>query len=733
MSDPECSLPKFTIHQVGDIETLSQIYPQNITALKIPKLWTKTKGRGIVVAILDTGIQSHPDLVKNIDFSKCRSFIDGEGIFDDFIGHGCIEGDSLIYTNEGIEPIENFCERYLNIENITDISAEKINTYSLNSKTGQCEINPITHVHRTFISDDIVEISLTGNIQLRLTKWHPVYVKTVQGLIEKKRADELCLGDYLIIPSGEQTGQLNKDYITLEYGTYLQCQNCQHILKYNRTAASPNPRICKKCRKKQIIAKKHKTIFDEGFAYLLGIIVTDGHIMYGKNKRVEISSTTPEILDKCYNILKKNNILVTYNYSALIPRLLIYSKDFVDFCIECGVRYTNKTYDQTVPWIISKSPKTVINAFLGGVIDGDGCISKTNVKNRITSASLKMIKELCMLMNSLGINSSYQKQEPSDTSTFVGKVPVYNVVFSHLPVNIAEHLAHPSKIERSKIHNGESIYPDRRKIINIDKKAFTGVFYDLTVENATTYLANGIFVSNTHVAGTVSAQNDEQGVVGVAPEATIVSIKVLDKTGFSRNNSIVKGLTYCLQLQPDIINMSLGGNSEMPEALSVIQKLIKQNTIVVASAGNTGKEGVTYPAFYDEVISVGSYSNSLFKDKSIFSSYGKELDILAPGEEIFSTFLNGQYSVMSGSSMSTPHVSGVIALLLSYYKSKNRTLSVDEVRKLLLDNTSDIGAKGFDKESGWGIIDPDKLFSNLLGEPVVKKTLWQKLKSIFKR
>lgn len=236
-----------------------------------------------------------------------------------------------------------------------------------------------------------------------------------------------------------------------------------------------------------------------------------------------------------------------------------------------------------------------------------------------------------------------------------------------------------------------------------------------------------------HCSGIIAAQNDEQGIVGIAPEATIVSVKVLNKNGTSQGNSVVEGLKYCLTLNPDIINLSLGNPAPMPEAYEIIKKLVKNNVVVIASAGNNGTEGILYPAAYDEVIAVGSYSNSMLKDRSLFSSYGDALDIMAPGEEIFSTFLNGQYCVMSGTSMAGPHVAGVTALLLAYYKSHNKTINVDGVRNLLLTTAGDIGKKGFDKESGWGIIDPDKLFSNLPSDITIKKpSLWQKIKSIFR-
>lgn len=239
----------------------------------------------------------------------------------------------------------------------------------------------------------------------------------------------------------------------------------------------------------------------------------------------------------------------------------------------------------------------------------------------------------------------------------------------------------------------------------------------------------------THVSGIISALNNSYGVVGVAPQATIVSIKVLNKLGFSQNNSVIKGLEYCLSLKPDVINMSLGGSAPMPEIQPILKELVERNIVVVCSAGNTGetdKPEVVYPAHYDECIAVGSCSESLLQDRSLFSSYGETIDFLAPGENILSTYRDNGYGVLSGTSQSAPFLSGLIALILSYYKKQNKIITVDEVRKLLVQTADDIGEKGFDNQSGYGIINPIKVFSSIDKKDFPeKKTFWQKIKSLF--
>lgn len=236
----------------------------------------------------------------------------------------------------------------------------------------------------------------------------------------------------------------------------------------------------------------------------------------------------------------------------------------------------------------------------------------------------------------------------------------------------------------------------------------------------------------THVSGTIGATDNSEGIVGIAPEVTIVTAKVLDRNGRSRDNSILKGLEYALQINADVVNMSLGGTGPMPEVHEVVKKLTARNVPVICSAGNNGENKVLYPAQYDECIAVGSYSDSMLKDRSIFSSWGETLDIMAPGEKILSTFLNGTYSVMSGTSMAAPVVSGVVALLISFYKKQNKILTVDQIKTILYNNALDIGEKGKDVQNGYGIINPEAIFgTNTQSFKTVK--FFQKIQNFFSK
>lgn len=280
------------------------------------------------------------------------------------------------------------------------------------------------------------------------------------------------------------------------------------------------------------------------------------------------------------------------------------------------------------------------------------------------------------------------------------------------------------------LDSGCSIHPDLKD--NIDFKLSRSFIPNEDIYDQ--YVGHG-----THVAGIVAASLNESGVVGVAPEAKIVTIKVLGKNGYSVGNSIVQGLDYCLELKPDIINMSLGGpclTNQYDATHERIKKLTEMGIIVICAAGNDGIDNVLCPAQYDETVAVGSYAPATIRSRSTFSSYGDTLDVMAPGEEIVSTWLNGQYAALSGTSMATPFISGVIALMLSYYKAQNKKLTVEEIKEKLISNCIDIGSKGKDKYTGWGIVNPEQIFLPLSTKPAPatqKKSFWQKIKSWFSK
>ena len=195
----------------------------------------------------------------------------------------------------------------------------------------------------------------------------------------------------------------------------------------------------------------------------------------------------------------------------------------------------------------------------------------------------------------------------------------------------------------------------------------------------------------THVCGTIAGLMNNMGVVGVAPDAKLIILKVLEKSGSGTLVSIIDAINYAIELKVDIISMSLGTKSDIQELHDVIIKAVNSNILVVCATGNEGDGNditneFSYPAGYNEVISVGAVDEN--KSAAMFTNSNKEVDIVAPGVNIISTHINGRYANLSGTSMATPHVSGALALLIEWStKEFGRRLTETELYGQLIKNS----------------------------------------------
>lgn len=166
----------------------------------------------------------------------------------------------------------------------------------------------------------------------------------------------------------------------------------------------------------------------------------------------------------------------------------------------------------------------------------------------------------------------------------------------------------------------------------------------------------------THVSGTIAAVKDGKGVVGVAPKARLYAVKVLDKDGGGSLVSIVKGLIWCGKNNIQVANMSLGAPIGTVFMHWAIMYATSKGVTVVAAAGNEGG-ALGYPGAYPEVIAVSAVDA---RGKiAEWSSRGKQVAFAAPGVDVLSDWPGGGLSTLSGTSMATPHVTGLAALAVS--------------------------------------------------------------------
>lgn len=207
----------------------------------------------------------------------------------------------------------------------------------------------------------------------------------------------------------------------------------------------------------------------------------------------------------------------------------------------------------------------------------------------------------------------------------------------------------------------------------------------------------------THVAGIIGAENNGFGTKGVAPDADVYAVKSLERSGSGSLSSILAGIDWAITNKMDIINLSLGTQTNSAAFQAMVDKAYAKGILVVAAAGNDGSaagndDTVDYPARYDSTIAVGAVDSSL--KRASFSSTGNAVDIAAPGQSILSTYLNNGYARMSGTSMATPYVSGELALL----KQANPTADHVRLRNALQETSRDLGTEGKDSWFGYGFM-----------------------------
>jgi serine protease len=264
----------------------------------------------------------------------------------------------------------------------------------------------------------------------------------------------------------------------------------------------------------------------------------------------------------------------------------------------------------------------------------------------------------------------------------------------------------------------------------------------------------------THVTGIIAAQPQAQNtsafIKGIAWGAEIMPLRVLGING-GTSYDLIQALRYAAGLPndshrlpekpADIINLSLGGSQFSVAEQATIDEVIQSGAIVVAAAGNQGQEQVNYPAAYKDVIAVGA--TDINGEIAPYSNSGAFIDVVAPGGYCLSTHCtNGIRSLsamgairegsdsrqsawksISGTSMATAHVTGLLAVVRSYLPS----LDAKQLHQLLRSQaiTSDIGQAGFDTKSGWGEINSQKLMNLMDSSDLNAPSAWASKSELF--
>lgn len=223
----------------------------------------------------------------------------------------------------------------------------------------------------------------------------------------------------------------------------------------------------------------------------------------------------------------------------------------------------------------------------------------------------------------------------------------------------------------------------------------------------------------THCCGVIGARDNTSGVIGIANKCRLLVAKVLGDNGTGSSQSVAAGIKWAVDRKAHIVSMSLGSPYPDARIKAAVEYALAKGVIVVAAAGNEGPnlDTVGYPARWSGVISVGAINEQ--RKVPNFSSRGERVDICAPGVNIVSDWPPTGMASLSGTSMATPHVTGVIALMLAKHLrdgGSSPAKTPDQIRQHLIQNAIDLGEPGKDPAYGYGLIDPAKL---LLPPPVI--------------
>lgn len=240
----------------------------------------------------------------------------------------------------------------------------------------------------------------------------------------------------------------------------------------------------------------------------------------------------------------------------------------------------------------------------------------------------------------------------------------------------------------------------------------------------------------THVSGTIAASLNNDGVVGVAPKAKILSLKVLSGEGFGNYEWIISAINYAVEWRGPknervrVISMSLGGPEDVPELHNAIKNAVSEGVSVVVAAGNEGDDRedtfeYSYPGSYNEVIQVGAVNHDL--DLAPFTNTNTEVDLVAPGVNVVSTYLDNKYASLSGTSMATPHVAGALALLINLSEKEfNRSLIETEIYAQLVRRTLPLGFRKSSEGNGFLLLNLVEKIYDIINIARLNKHISQK-------
>nr|WP_246427514.1 S8 family serine peptidase [Paenibacillus phyllosphaerae] len=213
----------------------------------------------------------------------------------------------------------------------------------------------------------------------------------------------------------------------------------------------------------------------------------------------------------------------------------------------------------------------------------------------------------------------------------------------------------------------------------------------------------------THLAGVIAAADNDESIVGIAPNVELYALKVLNKDGVGTYGQVIEAIEWSIDNDIDIISMSFSSDQFSAILQDVMKEASDKGILLIAASGNDGMSAISYPAKYPSVMAVGAVDS--LNQRADFSNYGEELEIMAPGVDVAGLSLdNGQYTTISGTSVAVPHVAGIAALI----KEEHPSYSGEDIRTLIDSTALTLGEK---LEYGYGLANLEGALSATFTRP----------------
>ena len=675
------------------------------------------KGRGVKTAVLDTGASTVHEQLSGRIYKLMTVY---PGAYVDTNGHGCIRG-AYVYTNYcGDQKIED-------LWNLIDVEPIKTND------GGEFKPFPLL----TLGHNGVVEV--TGIYRCRAKK---VKIHTPLGVIEATPWHKFMVMRPKISEKWKKRGWLVRRW---HEGCEIEWKEAEKL----EASKSRDRSWCDFLLIKPYNGESWTLGIDPRISYLAGYLYGDGTIIYGS-----INVKTGKIIKPAnhyYEIRACDNDLDELVHVEKLCKELgatttkIKKREYEN--VYEFTAYGKELLNKIIP-LINNPPINdleAMRAWIAGLFDAEGYVYTERARLYIVQKDKVFLEKLASFLTAIGIPAKVVFGGRSGESTS-WQLKIYDMMAFYKFVepyivkkrNQIKSLIGSNRKQHAKIVKRVGDY----LALRINKVEITNeedYFYDLAYSTDSTYLASGIISHNTWCTACVGGKLTRADTIsrlvgkdvmceGMAPECTLYAIKVLGFViGTGSDSAIIKGIEWALQEGVNVISMSLGGpvqtnKQEEDPFYSVMRKAVEQGVIPVIAAGNEGPEPQTIgtPGWLEDVLTVGAY-DPITGEVANYSSRGPcpdgriKPDVIAPGggypdhgiENAIVNLLDkcgdglpDRYSPIQGTSMATPHCSGLITLMYeAHNKLLGKPLTVREIKTMM----EKLGHSKTN-DDGWGLI-----------------------------